>query len=746
MADRSLFGGSPLREVLEQAAAALPGGLALYAVEREQLTAIGDGLGGLLGHPREALARFSLDQLRAWVHGDDQRGLEDLLARMKDGVDGEAAGTTLRLRHAGGSWRPLQLRAAVLARDEAERPSLLLLTLTAAEAAAMQADDAPMVLSALLENMPESLTYTGAPPAFPLIAHSRAAHELFGGAPRVSGLASRSDATGLYRPDGSTRPSLEEMPPCRATRDGAAAGEELLLRRADGRTLPLEVAAVPVRRGDAVVGAVSSWRDASERRKLEQALRERAEQLALIVRCTRACWWTWSIDGELMSWSDECRSLFGWPAERKIGREDFLAAVHPADRARVAAAFERARGACQSFDVEYRLVPNGEERWIKVSADCCFDDAGKPLRFFGVMIDITARKRAEVALRESEERFRQLAETVNEIFWVLDPVRRRWIYVSPAYARLFGHEQPDAERWLADVHPEDRERVSRQLAGEAGGRAFSHEYRVCTPTGTRWMRDRGIVRRDAAGQAQRLLGVSEDITERKRLRAGTAARPQAPSRAWLDADLFHTHQALVREVSLLSQAAGEITSAMRFHREAAQRRAAAVDCAPLLEEAAQRVRGPAGERRQTVALESLGGAMPLLGEPERLTDAAAKLLAHVSGYAPAGARITVRSAPRGGVAAVQVVVSADADADAATAAIAAAERLSGPTLDRLLDMEVGRHLAAEAGAMSRLAAGIAEVRRVAELQGGTLTVDGAGDGQFAAFVLRLPLAAAPAPH
>jgi PAS domain S-box-containing protein len=134
---------------------------------------------------------------------------------------------------------------------------------------------------------------------------------------------------------------------------------------------------------------------------------------------------------------------------------------------------------------------------------------------------ITECSRALVALRESEARFRQVTESMEEVFWLAETSPRRTIYVSPAYAKIWGRpcEQlyANPHAWQATICPEDQARVEAAVAGQASGE-YDIEYRIFRPDGTvRWINDRAFPIKDEAGQVYRLAGVAADITGRRQL-------------------------------------------------------------------------------------------------------------------------------------------------------------------------------------------------------------------------------------
>ena len=137
-----------------------------------------------------------------------------------------------------------------------------------------------------------------------------------------------------------------------------------------------------------------------------------------------------------------------------------------------------------------------------------------------VMPYVAARDAAECALRESEERFRQVAENVSAVFWMTDPAKQQMLYVSAAYEKVWGrsrqslYENPIS--FAEAIHPEDRERVVASFEKQVDG-TYDAEYRVVQPDGSiRHIRDRAFPVRNDAGKVYRVVGIAEDVTASKR--------------------------------------------------------------------------------------------------------------------------------------------------------------------------------------------------------------------------------------
>ncbi len=136
--------------------------------------------------------------------------------------------------------------------------------------------------------------------------------------------------------------------------------------------------------------------------------------------------------------------------------------------------------------------------------------------------EVAQHQRTEELLRTSEQRFRQLAEAINEVFWMTDVTNSQVIYVSPGYEVIWGrtcaslYAEPNSR--LDAIHPEDRERVQRAASTSRLDGGYDEEYRIVRGDGSiHWVRDRAYPIYDKAGAVYRIAGIAEDITERKRL-------------------------------------------------------------------------------------------------------------------------------------------------------------------------------------------------------------------------------------
>jgi diguanylate cyclase (GGDEF)-like protein/PAS domain S-box-containing protein len=165
------------------------------------------------------------------------------------------------------------------------------------------------------------------------------------------------------------------------------------------------------------------------------------------------------------------------------------------------------------------LTRAGDERIISWRNQRLIDAEGNTTGILSSGEDITERRRAEASLRASETRFRQIAENLHEVFWITNADKTAVEYVSPAYEQVWGRSVPDVyarpTSFLDAIVPEDRNRIERQVRGQAST-DFDVEYRIARPGGEiRWIHDRSVRIKNDEGRVYRLIGIAEDITQRK---------------------------------------------------------------------------------------------------------------------------------------------------------------------------------------------------------------------------------------
>lgn len=198
--------------------------------------------------------------------------------------------------------------------------------------------------------------------------------------------------------------------------------------------------------------------------------------------------------------------------------------MHPDDWAHFLEHFAKLEQVADNtvVEFEYRMkTPQGGWCWLN-SRDIVFMRAvdGQVMQVLGVARDITEWKTAQDALQESEERFRQIAETVRSAFWVISADSRQAFYMSPAYETIWG--QSTLEFYANPlsctyaIHPEDRNRVLQERDRGLSSGTYNAEYRIIRPDGTiRWINSRAYPVKNQHGDVERVIGVSDDITERK---------------------------------------------------------------------------------------------------------------------------------------------------------------------------------------------------------------------------------------
>jgi PAS domain S-box-containing protein len=307
-------------------------------------------------------------------------------------------------------------------------------------------------------------------------------------------------------------------------------------------------------------------RDISEQKRTEQALAERNTQLELASKAARVGSFVIDFSTGLVTLSPGCASIMGLPEHTiEMSREDFRKLVHPEDLVQFDAARDEVFLKKQvEFDAQFRIVraDDGEVRWIEARSMIVYGKDGQPFRIIAVLIDFTDRRLADQALSERNAQLALAGRAARVGRYAYD-VNTGKLQISEGYAAIHGLPEGTNEttisEFLARVHPEDRTREEafrNQMFAEKRSES-TIEYRIVRSDGeVRWIERRNSVSYDIDGHPKRVVGVSIDVTERKR-----AEERQLILLAELDHRVKNT---LATVSSVVSQTAGGRTSVANF--------------------------------------------------------------------------------------------------------------------------------------------------------------------------------------
>jgi len=488
-----------------------------------------------------------------------------------------------------------------------------------------------------------------------------------------------------------------------------------------------------------------------------EALRASEERLQLALQAGGSGTWDWDLARGGADVSPSYRELFGLAPDAVVTYEVWLSHVHPEDRERCRQYGEAFfAGRETDWRLRFRIVRGGEVRWHRAIGKLYRDAAGKPSRFVGVSTDVTEEQRALAALRESEERFRAMADGLPLIIWMHDAEGAQQ-FVNRTFLEYFGVEEEEMKggRWQALTHPDDGPAYANEfMACIRARRPFHGEVRVRNAQGEwrtieSWARPRW----SAAGEFLGMVGTSADVTERRRMEQALreADRRKDEFLAMLghelrnplavisvaldsfrlglpeDSTLAPSREAAERQIRILIRLVDDLLDSARISTGKIALKRARLSLPEIVRSALETSRPDLQAKHHQLVLEEAGARLEVEGDEVRLVQVVSNILNNAARYTPEGGRITVALAREGEQAVLRVRDNGVG--------------IEPRNLQTVFELFVQGHEQARARGAG-LGLGLSLVKKLVELHGGSVAASSDGPGRGAEFVVRLPLAGA----
>lgn len=296
----------------------------------------------------------------------------------------------------------------------------------------------------------------------------------------------------------------------------------------DGSSNDFETLKTPFydERGE-VAGLIGISRNISARKRIEKQLKEQKEYAQLLLRIVPSAVFSIDTAGKITSWNERAEMITGYSAVEVIGQ----ACCEFTDDSDRCWLFANDAAAPVINKISSIKTKQGNERKILKSISLIKNECGEITGVIECFDDITERQEAEKKLRASEEKFRQLAENIHEVFIIRD--REKILYISPAYEKMMGRSSQcileSNQSVFENVHPDDRERAIASFVkeGEDMEQNINEEFRVVRPDGTiLWVWLRSYPIQDKMGSIKQKAVVIADITDRKQMEEQLRRREQ----------------------------------------------------------------------------------------------------------------------------------------------------------------------------------------------------------------------------
>lgn len=257
------------------------------------------------------------------------------------------------------------------------------------------------------------------------------------------------------------------------------------------------------------------------RKNAEDALKETSEQLKLLIKTSPLAIISLDIEGNVKTWNHAAEQIFGWKEEEVLGKP--IPTIPDKFKKQFQENFPEIIKTAIVTRNMIALRKNGKFIHIELSTGPLYDAENSLIGTVGIIADVTQRKKMEKELIASEEKFREMAEKIHEIFYIFDPLQMKMLYISPAHEKITGWPvetiYQDPESWIKMIVPEDREQLFRYMSGETSTIGQEGiEFRIRKPDGNiRWLLANPTPLRDDSGNVYRVMGSMSDITTRKEI-------------------------------------------------------------------------------------------------------------------------------------------------------------------------------------------------------------------------------------
>lgn len=335
-----------------------------------------------------------------------------------------------------------------------------------------------------------------------------------------------NDGTPLRLKDYQKLLGVDELPgfePRHKRSDNTLRTNEQRIVRPDGsvRWIELHGASINNKAGQ-VMGSVGVVQDITERKRAEWAMRASEERYRLLVENLNEVVYQTNLNRELVFLNPYWTTMTGYTVAESLGQPSSKYYALPIDQTASQNAFDELinqQVTAARLEIGYQHK-NGEHRWAEIFAQVMLDSEGKSTGLTGTITDITERRQALNALRQSEQRFRDIAENINEIFWIHSIEPFQLLYINPAYQTVTGlSPQPLYDNPLAFldmVLPDERAVLEEAFQKYAQGQEIHVAYRAKNAQKeVRWFEIKTFVKRDRAGQPLNYIGIATDITNQK---------------------------------------------------------------------------------------------------------------------------------------------------------------------------------------------------------------------------------------